>query len=117
MATAASNKSATPQTAVLVEALNEMIDVNNRRFTIVFYHRIVHWIWFSLFVLMVLGVGSLGYQSGLHAKDRSPTSIALAMSFTIVLVATAAVDRPGSAIFQVDQSPMRALQEHIDHDP
>jgi hypothetical protein len=112
----AAAKAPTPITATFVQALNEMIDVNTERITIVLYHRIPNWIWFSLFVLVVLGIGSLGYQNGLNSKVRSPTITAATLCFAIILLVTIALDRPGAGLFNVDQAAMESVKREMQHD-
>ena len=109
-------KAPTPITAIFVQSLNEMIDINTKRLTIVLYHRVPNWIWFSLFILMMLGIGSLGYQNGLNSKMRSPTIIAATLCFAIVLLVTIALDRPGSGLFSVDQAAMDSVRREMQHD-
>ncbi len=115
-AKSAADKAPTPITAVFIQSLNEMIDRNTERITIVLYHRIPNWIWFSLFILMVLGIGSLGYQNGLNSKMRSPTIMAATLAFAIILLVTIALDRPGAAIFSVDQAAMESVKKEMQRD-
>jgi len=112
----AAERSPTPVMAVFLQSLNEMIDVHTKRVTIVLYHRISNWIWFSLFVLLVIGIGSLGYQNGLNSEVRSPTIIAATLSFAIILLVTIALDRPGAALFSVDQAAMDSVRREMQHD-
>src|SRR5215213_354881 len=72
-ATAGAEKNRDAITAQFVVSLNQLIDVNTTRTTIVFQHRIPDTIWIALYGLTILGIGALGYQNGLDLAERSPT--------------------------------------------
>jgi len=103
--------------ATFIMSLNEMIDINTKRMAVIVQHRITDWIWISLFVLLVIGVSVLGFQSGLHSRSRSAIVIGPTMAFAIVFVVTVSLDRPGSGMFYVDQAVMKGVLERMHQHP
>jgi hypothetical protein len=103
-----------PQATILfTQTLNEMIDLDTKRTTVVTQHRTPDTIWIALLVLTVLGVGSLGYMSGLGSAKRTPMILVVTLTFAIVITMIADLDSPGSGLLKVDQTPMYKLQQSM----
>jgi hypothetical protein len=102
-----------PITGLYVQSLNEVIDLHAKRIQVSLRNRIPLVIWAGLFVLAVLGMASVGYQSGLAATRRSPAMSALVLAFAGVLFLIADLDRGQEGLLQVNQQAMVDLQRSM----
>ena len=113
MAVANAEKDMTSDVAALyIESLNELSEVNATRIAVALQARIPSGIWLVLFGLTMLGMISIGYHMGIVGSNRSKATVILAISFAMMIVVIAALDRPG-AFAQVTQQPLLDLQEFI----
>ena len=63
--------------------------------------------------LLVLGMLSVGYQSGIASKKRSVATVMLVLGFSSVLYLIADLDRPGTGWLQTSQQSMIDLQKKM----
>lgn len=112
-AVAAAEKKPTPITATFVNALNEMIDLHAKRVLVATRNRIPSIIWIMLIALAILGMASMGYQSGLAAARRSPAMVGMILAFAGVLFLIADLDRGHEGLLTVGQQSMIDLQKSM----
>ena len=93
-----------------VQSLNEVIDLHSKRVTIGLRTRIPGSIWFALYFVTFLGMAVLGYHGGLAGAGRSLAVLALALTFSGVIVLIADLDRPQEGLLRVSQQPMIDLR-------
>jgi len=99
-----------PERVALASAFVEMINIHTKRVNAVTNNRIYGAIWVALYSVAVLAMGILGYRGGLAGK-RSPIAIlALAMSFSAVLMLINDLDRPQQGLVEVSQQTLTDLQ-------
>jgi len=103
----------TPIAAHYNIALNEMIDIHSTRVHVGITNRVPTAIWLGLFALSLLGMASVGYQSGITGTRRSPVMIVLVLAFASVMCLIADLDRPVSAFVTVSQDAMINLQSSM----
>lgn len=106
-------QSPSPLTALYVQSLNQVIDLHAERVQVGIRSRIPVSLWGSLFLLAVLGMASIGYQSGLSATRRSPEMLILVLAFTSVLYLIMDLDRPLEGLLRISQQPMIDVQHHM----
>ncbi len=100
--------------ALYVESVNEMTDLHWRRVTMGLHARVPTALWLALSVLVVLGMIGVGYQTAIAGSARkSWAKLILAVSFSIVVVLIAALDRPGSLLIKVPQQPLIDLSRSL----
>lgn len=104
-------KSPSPLTALYVQSLNQVIDLHAERVQVGIRSRIPVSLWGGLFLLAVLGMASIGYQSGLSATRRSPEMLILVLAFTSVLYMIMDLDRPLEGLLLVSQQAMIDVQQ------
>jgi hypothetical protein len=75
--------------------------------------RIPNTFWLVLYLLAILSLSSMGYHGGVAGTVRSPVMIAVAISFSLVIVLIADVDSPGQGIVNVSQQPMVDLRNWL----
>lgn len=93
-------------TALYIESLNEMIDVNESRIIAGIYSRVPPTILWLLVGGSALTLGMVGYSSGLsgHRSLASAVVLIIALGVTIALVID--LDRPRDGFVQVSQQPL-----------
>jgi len=97
--------------ALYIESLNEISSVQTHRLAKGVRARVPSVIWVALIGLTILGMVSMGYQTGIAESKRSKATAIVAISFAMVISMVAALDRPG--IIQVSQQPLYDLQAFI----
>lgn len=113
MAAAAGNRRpGSPVTALFVQAVNDVIDLDEARIT-AGRNRIPDSIWFTLYVLIVLSMAAVGYQFGLSGTRSWGETILLVLAFTAVIMLIADLDRPQGGLLRVSQQPILDLLNKI----
>jgi hypothetical protein len=98
---------------LFVQALNDMIDMHSTRVQIAVRSRIPRTIWFSLYVVSILGLSAMGYQSGLSGSSRSIAIALVALAFSTVIWLIADLDRSQDGLLRVGQGAMVDLQKSM----
>ncbi len=111
--TAAAQNPDSMLTALFVESLNEVIDLDETRVT-AGRNRIPDSIWLVLYSVAILTMAAMGYQFGLTGERSWPVTILLTLVFTAVLVLIADLDRPQAGLLQVSQQALIDLLGTID---
>ena len=99
--------------SLYIQALNQMIDLQQKRVTVGLYSRIPTTIWVGLFVvtgLAMLVVGLLLSQSRLRS---GVVSTLVALSFASVITLITDLDRTIEGTMRVDPQPLFDLQDRI----
>ncbi len=100
----------TPINALFVQALNEVIDLHEKRITLAIFHRMPSIFWITLFGLTILAMMVSGYNSGVSGGRRSfTTTLGITLAFTAVLLLIIALERPGQVF--VSQDVLIKLQQ------
>ena len=105
-AAAVAEKTPTIPIGLFLQSLNELIDYHGKRVYVGMESRIPLTIWFALFTITLLGMVSIGYQSGLAGTPRSPEILVLVIAFAGVLLLNVDLDRAHEGFLQVSQQPM-----------
>ena len=100
--------------ALYIESLNDIANINASRVVVGLHTRIPEGIWEVLFILMLLGMFSIGYQASILGSKRSWSTIIMAVSFSLVIVMIEVLDRPQSKMIPVSQFPMEHLINELD---
>lgn len=98
--------------SLFIESLNEVIDLHTKRMTII-HHRVPEVLWLFLGALTVLSMATVGYQFGRKGGYNWPINLALAMSFSVVILLIADLDRVSGGWLKVSQRPMVELQADL----
>ena len=100
-------------TGLCLESLNETIDLHAKRVYAGLNSRIPITIWLALLALVMLGMFSLGYQSGISATRRSPGMPIFTLAFSGVLYLIVDLDRAHEGLMQVSQEAMIRLRDSM----
>lgn len=103
-------------TSLFIQSLNQMIDLHAVRLQVGARNRIPISIWLGLFTLALLGMGAVGYQSGLAATRRSPAMLGLVLAFAGVLYLIADLDRGQEGFLVVSQQALIDVQKSMHED-
>ena len=99
--------------AKLVESINKLVAVHNQRVVAGSRSRLPNVIWLSLYTLLLLSMMGMGYYSGIKGQRSPLASTALAISFSVVMVLIADLDRPREGLLKPDQSLMAELHRRL----
>ena len=100
-------------TGLFVQSLNEMIDLHAKRVMVGLYSRIPPVLWAGLFGLSLVGMASVGYQSGLSATRRSPAMLGMVVAFSFVMFLIADLDRSQEGLLRVSQQALVDVQRSM----
>ena len=95
--------------ALYIDSLNQMNATHARRVALVMT-RIPLQIRIALLLITALGMMAVGYQTGIAGSKRSMAGPILAVSFAIVAVLIASLDRPETGVITVTQQPLIDVQ-------
>lgn len=96
------------------QSLNELIDLHEQRIMAGLHQRIPRSLWLVLFIISLLGMGEIGYQTALAGSNRTPVSLGLVMAFALLLYLIADLDRPLEGSLRINQAAMRELREKLE---
>jgi hypothetical protein len=99
--------------AMYVESIDDMANVLATRVAVSVQARMPTGLWIVLYVLVVLGMIAVGYQTAIAASRRSWAMVLMALSFSIVITLIAALDDPERGYLPVSQRPLIDLQSEM----
>jgi hypothetical protein len=101
--------------ALYIESLNEMINQQALRVAVGLQARIPTAIWVLLYLLVILGMFGVGYQVSISGSSRkSWTTPVMILTFSLMILLIAALDRPNNKVIPVSQKPLIDLQTWMD---
>jgi hypothetical protein len=114
IAVAVNEQNPTPANALILQSINEVIDLHQKRIAVAMYQRMPSIFWGTLFGLTMLAMMVSGYNSGVSGGRRSHTAtLGVTLAFSAVLLLIIALERPGLII--VSQDLMVELQKGINN--
>ena len=99
--------------ALYIDSLNAVYGIHASRVAVGIQARIPSEIWLVLYCITILGMMSVGYQTGIAGSKRSMARPILAVSFALVFALIASLDRPDSGVLQVTQQPLIDLRDSM----
>jgi hypothetical protein len=98
---------------LFVQSLNEVIDLHTKRLTAAVRNRIPFAIWAALYGISIFSFAAMGYHSGLTDTTRSLVIIAVAVTFSVVIVLIADLDRSQEGVLRVSQEALSELRKSM----
>jgi hypothetical protein len=98
---------------LFVQSLNEVIDLHTKRLTAAVHNRIPFAIWAALYGISVFSFAAMGYHSGLTGTARSLVIIAVAFTFSVVIVLIADLDRSQEGVLRVSPQALIDLRRSM----
>jgi len=103
--------------ALYIDSLNEVSAIHALRVAVGIQLRVPREVWLVLYFVTLLGMLSVGYQTGVTGSKRSIArpivGVSFAVSFALVFGLIAALDRPDSGILGVTQQPLIDLHDSM----
>ncbi len=99
--------------ALFISALNEMIDLHTRRVVIGTQYRLPAVLWGVLIFVMIVSMAVVGFQFGLAGRRSLHANVAVALTFSAVLLLIHNLDQSRSGWFIVSHRPMIELQQKL----
>jgi hypothetical protein len=112
LAVAAAREVPGHNSALLIESVNDVIDLHERRLTDD-HLRIPARIWVGLILITLLTMGTLGLQIGLSGKRRLVGVIPIALTFAVLVTLIVDLNRPQGGYITVSQQPLVDTLERL----
>lgn len=101
--------------ALYIESLNDLFSIEATRVDIGIRARIPFYIWILLYILVFLGMFSMGYLTAVTESSRTSwTSAIMVLSFTLIIFLIFSLDRPNSSFIVINQAPLRDLRSWME---
>ena len=106
---------ASPNTnsALLVQSVNELIDLHEKRLTGALHNRIPDTVWLALVMITALTMVTMGVQVGLTGKRRLVAVLPLSLAFAVLVTLVVDLNRPQGGLIKVGQQAMIELQRSM----
>jgi hypothetical protein len=99
--------------ALFVDSLNEVIDLHLERLTVAIRNRVPTPTWVTLYAVLIIGMFMMGAQIGQSGTRHVVLELALALSFSLVVLMIADLDRPQQGFVRVSQQAMTELHARL----
>jgi hypothetical protein len=113
---AAARESPTTNTSLMVQSINDVIDMHEKRVTGSLRNRIPGSVWLSLATIIALTMITMGTQIGLTGKRRLVAVIPLVLAFSSLVTLVADLNRPQTGLITIGQLSMVDLQSSMIHE-
>jgi hypothetical protein len=98
---------------LFVQSLGDVVDLHTRRLTAHVRNRIPFAIWAALYGISMFSFAAMGYHSGLIGTTRSLVVIAVAFTFSVVILLIADLDRSQEGLLRVSQQALIELRQSM----
>lgn len=100
-------------TALMVESINAVIDMHEKRVIGALHNRIRGSVWLSLVVITALTMITMGTQVGLTGRRRLVAVIPMVLAFSALVTVVVDLNRPQSGLITVGQQAMVDLEHSM----
>jgi len=95
-----------PILALYIDSLNQTIDLHTARITGLTTARIPFSIYAGMYLVAILGLLMLGFESGINGKRNLIVTFVLILTFSGIMLLIIDLDRPWGGVLRVSQQPM-----------
>jgi hypothetical protein len=99
--------------SLMAQSLNDVIDLHSERVIVALQFRIPGTIWFGLYSVAALAMLMVGFQFGQTDHRQPVVIVALALSFSAVILLIMDLDRAVEGTVRIDQRPLLELQQRL----
>jgi hypothetical protein len=99
--------------SLVIQSINDVIDMHEKRVTGALRNRIPVSVWFALFAIIALTMITIGNQIGLTCNRRLVAMIPLIMAFAVLVTLVVDLNRPQNGLITVGQQSMVSLQNSM----
>ena len=107
-------KSPNTNTSLMIQSINDVIDMHEKRVTGGLRNRIPDSVWIALSAITAVTMITMGMQAGFTGERRLVAVITLSLAFAAVVTLVADLNRPQSGLITVGQQAMVDLQRGMD---
>lgn len=115
-ASTAAEAAPSTNTALVIQSINEVIDMNEKRVTAGLRNRIPASVWIALFAITTLTMITMGVQIGFTGKRRLVAVTPLSLAFAVLVTLVVDLDRPQAGLITVSQQSLVDLQRSMARD-
>jgi len=102
--------------AMLVQSVNDIVTIHEKRMTYAVRQRIPLQIWFALYAIAAFAMVAVGSQAGFSQSRRLVQVIPTALGFAVLMTLIVDLDRPADiGMTKVSQTAMTDLREKMDN--
>jgi hypothetical protein len=101
-------------TSLMIQSINEVIDMHEKRLTGALRNRIPESVWIALIAITVLTMATMGMLIGFTGKRRQSAVIAVSLAFAVLVTLVVDLDSPQRGLIIVGQQSMIDLQHSMD---
>lgn len=101
-------------TALMIQSVNDVIDLHEKRLTGALHNRIPDSVWIALIAITILTMATMGVLVGFTGKRRQAEVVALSLAFAVLVTLVVDLDRPQSGLITVGQQSMVNLQSSME---
>jgi cytochrome bd-type quinol oxidase subunit 2 len=112
----AARASPSTNTALMVQSINDVIDMHEKRVTGALYNRIPGSVWIALITITALTMITMGMHVGFTGRRRVAALISLSLAFAMLVTLVVDLNRPQSGLITVGQQSMVDLQKSMRQD-
>ncbi len=109
-ASSAANDKPTSNTSLMIQSVNHIIDVNEKRVASGLRNRLPTSVWVALSSITALSMMAMGIQMGLSGKRRVIAVLPLILAFAVLATLVIDLNRPQNGLITVSQDSMLDLQ-------
>jgi hypothetical protein len=113
LVSAAAKERPNTNTSLMIQSINDMIDMHEKRVTAGLRNRIPSSVWMALVGIIALTMITMGTQVGLTGKRRLVAMIPLVLAFAVLVTLVVDLNRPQSGLITVGQQSMVDLQRSM----
>jgi hypothetical protein len=88
-------------------------NVHTKRMVLGAQYRIPLFVWWALMTVSCIAIFAVGFQFGIARKRSLAANLALALTFSLVMLLIVDLDRPGEGLIGVNQRPMFDLYQSL----
>lgn len=100
---------------LFIDSLNEVIDLHEERVTVGLRYRIPPSLLWTLYLVSILSMLTLGLHFGLSGTRSVVSTVALVVAFSAVLLLIIDLDAPQQRLFVIGQDPLVDTQQLMEH--
>jgi len=113
IASTEAKRNPTENTSLVISALNDMIDMHEKRITDALHSRISPSIWIALILISLLTMLNLGSNISTIGKKSLLSLLPLLLAFSILVTLIIDLDRPTNTLIKVNQNAMNSLKSSM----
>ena len=101
-------------TSLMIQSINDVIDMHEKRLTGALRNRIPESVWMALIAITVLTMGTMGMLIGFTGKRRQGAVLALSLAFAVLVTLVVDLDSPQRGLITAGQQSMIDLKTSMD---